>query len=523
MTPRVAFELHPRQVDLMDAVLEEQCDQVLFGGAAGGGKSEALRAIAFTLANAWPGARIPIFRDNYTQLQKTQVREWHRKMTSLGFEVKDHWSATTAEWHFKNPPDPRTGEPTPDTIVEFLHIDQSIGAEKWLSAEWACLLIDESSQIGEDDLRMLYSRVRVNEDVKEYWNYLADEREKIGAPRMDWHPLEVMASNPGGKSHAYLYENFVLPAREAEMASWEVRETIDVNGIDVETVIKRKFIPSFIADNPSLNLAQYAASLTQLAKERRQQLLSGDWDYFDGKAFPMLDPNVHYIDVRWPFDKNLVPPMDWPRIAGLDHGTTSPTAAIWVTRDEDGFFIAYLEYYSPGAVGTHINGIRSLTAMDGAPNIVFEADPRMWHKNRGLNRMWSIADEYAFGGEPPIGLSEAEVAKKNGIRLHQSKIERQAARIALQRLLEPQDDLSFPDWHPLAGRYGSPRLFIAQQCPNLWREMNGMQFEEGSSEDTVKVNDHAYDAFSRSAPVFEQQLAIYQSRRGGIRRQIKAG
>lgn len=534
---RVAFSLHDRQVTAMDAIWQDGVDQLLYGGAAGGGKSEFLRAVAFSVAQAWPGARIAIFRDNFTQLQKTQVAAWHKKMASLGFDLKQHWSASNAEWHFPNPPDPRTGAGVPDTIVEFLHIDQTIGADKWLSSEWACLLIDESSQLKEHDLRTLYSRVRANEEQREYWAYLADEREKtaraqglddeavIKSLRADWRPLAVYATNPGGVSHSYFLEEFVVPGRDEHFGeAWTVSEDVEVNGEVLEVRLRRKFIPAFLADNPSLDRRTYVAGLAQLAASRREQLLHGDWDYFEGKVFGMLDPDVHLIDARWPFGGKTVPPREWPRLGGLDHGTQSPTAALWNTRDEDGFFITYMEYYSPGAVGTHIRAIRELMSVDGALDIVFEADPRMWHGTRGRgDRQWSVAAEYEFGGEPPQSRGEIEQARRGGIRLHQFKGERMPGRMALERLLEPRPDVMFPTWHPKAGQFGAPLLFIAKQCPNLWREANAIQFEGEGSEETMKIHDHAYDAWYRSAPELERQVTFMSSRRrGAVRVEARA-
>ena len=90
--------------------------------------------------------------------------------------------------------------------------------------------------------------------------------------------------------------------------------------------------------------------------------------------------------------------------------------------------------------------------------------------------------------------------------------------MALERLLEPRDDVMFPSWHPKAGQFGAPLLFIAKQCPNLWRELNNLQYEGEGSEETVKVNDHAYDALYRSAPELERQLTFMSARRRGATR-----
>ena len=66
-----AYTLTVKQGVAMDAIWLRGAEQVLYGGAAGGGKSGFMRALAYHLAMMWPGARIAIFRDNYTQLLKT--------------------------------------------------------------------------------------------------------------------------------------------------------------------------------------------------------------------------------------------------------------------------------------------------------------------------------------------------------------------------------------------------------------------------------------------------------------------
>lgn len=508
-----------------------------------------LRALAFHCASMWPGARIPVFRDNYTQLLKTQVAAFHREMAAIGFEVKEHWNATAAEWRIPNPY-------TSDTVIEFLHIDQAIGAEKWLSAEWACLLVDESTQISQEDHELLYTRVRVDTckqcdnaesgwcgehrdaplggrmPLKVLWRRLADQRGAAAAAagitdpaevrriRSDWHPFAAYASNPGGKSHQYFKEKFVDPGRAAGGLPFEAHEEIMLDGRLVDTSLRRQFVPAYLTDNPSIDAQQYARGLAHLSQRRREQLLSGNWDFFEGKVFDMLEEQVHLVSARDVFGGVGSPPREWPRLAGLDHGTTSPTAAIPVTRDEDGFFIAgYWEYYAPGPNKEHIDGIRNLLAAEGYLDMLFEADPRMYHRKQGYDRLWSVADEFSSGGPPPKERYEAQAARAQGLRLHQSQAERIPARMVMQRLLEPDPDLLFPDWHQRAGEHGAPRMFICKQAPNLWRELNGLRFE-ADGEETVKVNDHAYDALMRAAVMFEQ--ALYRTNTGQPRRIIEA-
>lgn len=555
--PVVAYSLWPKQMALMMALDVDGVNQALYGGAAGPGKSYSLRARAFHESQMWPGARIPIFREAFTQLRKTQIVKWHAEMGHLGMDVKDYWRESSGEWSFPNPHNP--GQPT---VIEFLHLDQSIGAEKWQSAEWASLKVDEATQMGHEDIELLYSRVRVEDALKVLWRQLADDREaqananpemvvanitrrlqilgghvdedrnfvlgpeptqeeidvawpdEIKLIRTDWHPQAVYATNPGGVSHEYFKERFIDESLMQDGKPWDVTETVSLDGEEVNLTVRRFFLPGRLTDNPALDPREYATNLAHLSNvRRREQLLAGDWDYFEGKVFDMLEEDVHFIDPRRPFSGRQAPPLDWPRLGGMDHGTTSPTAFEWLTRDEDGFLICYLEYYSPGPVGTHIDGVRSLMSLDGRHDTTFMADPRMYHKTKGTHRMWSVADEYLYGGEPPENPSMAAIAKARGVRLIQATVEREAARIALQRMFEPDPSRIFPDWHPRAGQYGAPRLFIATSCPNVWRELNNLRFLP-ESEETVKENDHGFDALYRGATAFEQALLSTQPRAG---------
>ena len=188
MAPGIHFPLHERQMRAMQCIWEDGAAQLMYGGAAGGGKSELIRALAYHCAMIWPGARIPIFRLTYPDLLETHVEAWLIRMAELGWDNSKSWEATSKQYRFPN-----------GSIVEFRHIDQSLGAKKWLSAEWACILVDEAGQFKSEDLRLLYSRVR-------------RPREGRSKDWQNWRPLAVYCSNPGGPSHTYLKETFIDPA-----------------------------------------------------------------------------------------------------------------------------------------------------------------------------------------------------------------------------------------------------------------------------------------------------------------------
>ena len=496
------YELHPRQMEAMRLIFDQGVEQLLYGGAGGGGKSHLLRALAYTVAMYYPGGRIAIFRENYTHLLKTQVHKWKQEMRDLGYDVDSPkvWHATDREFHFPN-----------GSVVEFLHLDQSEGAEKWLSAEWTMVGVDESTRMAEEDLRVIYSRVRATTAQQKLWAELA---ERDGTP--PWRPLAIYCSNPGGKAHPFFKEEFVEPGRAAGLEPWTFEDEVEVNGVMHEVRIKRAFLPAFLSDNPSLNESQYISTLAQLSPVRRAQVLSGDWDYFEGQVFGMLVPDIHLVDRAWisrDGRAESMPPPEWPRMAGQDHGSQSPEAIERVCRDEDGNFIFYMEYYSPGTNGKHIAAIREQNAIDTG-DLTIIMDPQMERTNiSGTHIVYSARLEYLYNGEPPQTADGKHSALANGVRLTHRLVERDAGRSVLERLLEPDPNRLFPQWHPNAGEYGSPRLFICRQCPNLWRELNGIQWKEGA-EDTVKEYDHAYDAAWRVMPIFEQGVVSLTRTRG---------
>ena len=523
--------------------------------------SQIVRILATTLAVKWPGARIGIFRRTDQELQANHVNKWLEEVDP--YIAGGRFFQQKMEYHFPSPAwcwCPK-GEPCAhSSVVAFRHVDDNRGARKQQGNEYAAELLDEATHFRGPDIDFLYTRVRPGNKDKPR-DIVGPDGATYRYPGWpDYLPLQLLTANPGDVGEAYMIANYIDPenglAIEGEDALpkrivdgphqlvhpihqvpvWEEQITVPVELEDpdappsyeqrwqrvdmrggrtwaVEIIlpsgkvvkVKRAFIPSRLEDNPSLDPDEYAASLSVGSKENMRRLLEGDWTYSEDRVFKVLTRDTHLVQYASIFGDGP-PPFDLMRGIGLDAGTAKPTAAIWVCLEDEGFFIAYREYYSPGGVAKHVREIREIMDWDGHPDLRPQADPQMWRLNqsRGDDAI-SVAALYAFGGDPPDDPVERRMGMGRGINLVQSKVSDAAALAELESMLEPDPERLFPSWHARYGQYGAPLLFIADTCPNLWREMTMLKRPsmeaDGAFGEGLKNGqpDHAFDAFKRIA------------------------
>lgn len=206
--------------------------EVLFGGAAGGGKSvAALQAAAQFLDT--PGYAALLLRSSFPDLMQPKA------LIPLSLDVwksnpRAHWSAQERRWSFEC-----AGGGT--SSLTFGYLERDMDVYQYQGAAYQLILIDELTQHTEFRYRYLFSRLR---------------RDKYGP--LSRVPLRMRAtSNPGGRGHTWVKNRFINPKTKTPGAM---------------------FIPSRLDDNPSLDRESYEASLSNLDPVTRRQLLDGDWD-----------------------------------------------------------------------------------------------------------------------------------------------------------------------------------------------------------------------------------------------------
>lgn len=292
--------IHPKQ----RTFLEYEGKLCLFGGAAGGGKSQALLMAACQYLDV-PGYAAIIFRRTYVDLSQPGAL----MDSALRLFSRIPWARRQdggRKWVF----DTRPGKP-PATL-SFAHLDNSGDRFNYQGAEYQFIGFDELTQHPEENFRYLFSRLRRprcdehGQEMNEHCPVCQIVHELASVPlRMR------CTSNPGGEYGEWVKELFVVGAvREDDpdgpeyllssterqfSGSWDKHQTCqecsgsgrlrNENGreepclyCEGEGVRRIRFIPSRLQDNPSLDVREYRQSLIFLGEAERHRLESGRWD-----------------------------------------------------------------------------------------------------------------------------------------------------------------------------------------------------------------------------------------------------
>jgi hypothetical protein len=316
---------------------------VLYGGAAGGGKSRALTAHAIRECVHYPGLRVGAFRRTYGELKESLIAELAN--LNFGKAVGATWNGTEYELRFPN-----------KSVIMFRYAESVQDATRRQGGQYQLLIFDERTLTPPDVCSFLESRLR--------------------SGRRDIPVLGIRSgTNPGGPGHG------AVKARYIEPTGYGDRVVHDQRGRTV------RFIPSKLSDNPHVN-PEYAADLKALPEKMRKAFLDGDWDTFAGQMFHELNRDRHIVA---PFTI----PAGWTRYNGVDWGFTNPWAVLWIAVDEDGRVWVYREIYQPG-VGESDQAKRILAAEEDGERISARyADDAMW-ATRGDAK--AIADIYTDNG-----------------------------------------------------------------------------------------------------------------------------
>lgn len=259
----------PTKIPAQAAFLALPHLEALYGGAAGGGKSDALLMAGLQYVDV-PGYAGILLRRTFTELRMPgglipRSMEWLGSTDAV-------WIGDEHTWRFPS-----------GATLSFGHAEHEDSVYRYGSSEFQFIGFDELGTFLESQYVFLRSRARRTE----------------GFPV----PIRIRsASNPGAE---WVRDRFI--PKEEPFTGRRIYPR------DEETGELRPFIPSRLEDNPFLDRAEYTKALAGLDPVTRARLLAGDWSVqAAGGIFrrawflpplPMLEKDVRYTRPirRWDF------------------------------------------------------------------------------------------------------------------------------------------------------------------------------------------------------------------------------
>lgn len=239
---------HPRQL----AFLSLPHKEAFYGGAAGGGKSDALLMAALQYTDC-PDYKGIIFRRTYADMLLpssilSRCKSWLSKYITSG-EIK-YKPGENHMFYF-----PSGAE------LAFGYLQNKNAELRYQSSEYQYISFDELTHFLEHEYVYLFSRMRRSST--------------------SLIPLRMRsASNPGGPGMRWVRDRFQIKLNE---------ETGKYQGYNKEA----PFIPASIIDNPSLD-QEYRETLMKLGKVARERLLNGNWNISENAIYEQ-----YWFTNRW--------------------------------------------------------------------------------------------------------------------------------------------------------------------------------------------------------------------------------
>ena len=405
---------------------------VLYGGAAGGGKSFALLADPLRYCHN-PNHRGLLLRRTLDEL--TELIDKSRQLYPKAFPgAKFRESKTT--WVFPS-----------GATIWFTYLDRDKDVTRFQGQAFNWIGIDEITQ---------YPTPYV-------WDYLRS-RLRSTDPELQQHLYMRCTANPGGIGGWWVKKTYIdglepnkaFPAFDIETQKpfvWPAGH--EKAG---QPLFLRKFVPARLTDNPYLMAdGQYEAMLRSLPEVERKRLLEGDWDVAEGAAFPEFSRSRHVVE-------HFELPTNWPRIRAADYGYASPSCVLWGAIDWDNNIWVYRELYAKHLTAEELaDKIMEAEQLDPTPHYTV-LDSSCWNKTG-------------------FGPSIAETMMRAGVRWTPSDRNRIQGKMEVHRRLanDPYTE--------------EPRLRIFSSCQNIIKQLAGIPLSKSNSEDVdTKAEDHAYDA-----------------------------
>ena len=449
MTPSVPAQVKPAAFDVelaQDIVFKAnagpQTDflsaserEVLYGGAAGGGKSYAM------LADPLHGLGSANFSGLLVRHTTEELRELIQKSQELYPKAIPgiKWSERKSQWIT-----PRGGR----LWMSYLDKDMDVTRYQGQAFNW----------IGFDELTQWPTPYA--------WDYMRSRLRSAASKELGLYMRAT--TNPGGAGHNWVKKMFIDPSPSGKdfwATNIETGEIISFpkgHSREGDPLFKRRFIPASLFDNPYLSsTGDYEVMLLSLPDHQRKQLLDGNWDVSEGAAFPEFNRSIHVVE---PYSI----PDSWAKFRACDYGYGSYTGVLWIAVSPSEQLVVYRELYCSKVTATDLaDMIIQAEANDGTIRYGV-LDSSLWHK-RG-----------------DTGPSLAEQMNHKGCRWRpsdRSRGSRVAGKNEMHRRLQVDE---FTE---------EPRLIFFSNCTHVIAQIPTLPLDKKNPEDVdTNAEDHLYDA-----------------------------
>lgn len=269
-------------------------DELFYGGAKGGGKSDFLLIDFLRGVEEWGDAhRGVLFRRTYPELEELIIRS--RQIYPFVYPEAT-WRDSSKSWTFPS-----------GAMLRMRFLERSADVSRYQGHQYTWIGWDELPQWPTPHA---------------YVEMLSCARSAAGAP------IRIRSTgNPGCVGNAWVKRRFISPAPAGTVFRGE-------DGMC------RMFVSAKVYDNAILmrNDPHYVRRLEAQSPEKRAAYLEGDWDVFAGQALDNWDPRVHVVK---PFEVD----RGWRLFRCCDWGFSRPFSVYWYALDFEGRMVVYREWY----------------------------------------------------------------------------------------------------------------------------------------------------------------------------------
>ena len=415
--------------------------EALYGGAAGGGKTDAL------VIGALRRVGIPYYKGLILRKTFPQLAELIDK--SLNYYPraypKARYNASAHTWNFPS-----------GAKILFGSMQYTKDRTRYQGQAYDFIGFDELTHFTWDEYSYLFSRNRPNGP---------GTRVYIRA-----------SANPGGVGHGWVKERFVT-AGKPMTTIWEDVTWRDPSGQEHRARQSRIFVPSSVFDNPALlnNDPDYVRRLASMPEAERKALLYGDWDTFSGQVFTEWrnDPD-HYEDRLW---THVIHPFripdSWRVWRGFDWGYSRPFSVGWYAVDHERRMYRIRELY--GCTGTPNTGVQ-------------------WEPSRVAQEIRRIeAEDPNLMGKQIFGVGDPAIWQSDGTESIGALMGRE--RVYFEKGDHARINGKMQVHHRLAfDEDGRPMLYVFDTCKHFIRTVPNLVYDETDVEDIdTDGEDHIYD------------------------------